>query len=294
MKISLYPTADGCLRPDEVLTRARACLMAGQRVAVSSGDPAFDVLDGAVLVRRVGNTYNACQSIKPDVAIIDALDFTDPDGEELISRQEMPESPAVLVAGVQFRKMLDLLDQSGAKEVILVSVNDAISPAWQERLTRWGTVIHWDQAQATPWRTWSLRADENRLPTALFPAPQYEEPELKAEIHSTRSHLLLTLCAEFSDIFCKDAGSMNDRAIAVNENPDRLLMRMMAGKPVAERIRHCRQLEEDFLFLAVMVAEYHQDLKGGGPAKIPGAATVTSHPAPAPVHSISRTGRKLH
>lgn len=300
MKISLYPTADGCFRPAEVIGRARFLLGQGKRVAICSGDPAFAALGGAVLVRRVGKAFDALHSIRPDAAVIDALDFTDPDAEELLSLQEMPGNPPVQVAGHRFRRMLGLLDEkAGTGEVMLVSRNDAISDAWKERLARWGVLVRWDLAETTRWRTWFVEGFDRMMPPDLFPAPQEGALDMKAEVHSPRSHLLLAMAAEYSDIFCKDARSMtagSDAGFAAGtENPGRLLIRMMAGKPAAERIRHCRLLREDLGFLVSVADGYLQALEMTGKpgrAEDSGTAVTAARPAPAPVHPMH--GRKLH
>ena len=293
MKISLYPTADGCLRPAEVLTRARLFLAQGKKVAISSGDPAFDGLEGgAVLVRRVGKAFNAFHAIRPAVAIADALDFTDPDGEELLSLQEMPHNPPVQVAGYQLRKMLDLLDErAGTEEVMLVSCNDAISEAWQEKLAGWGVSIRWDLAKSTPWRTWSITAFGRPASADLFPVPEDGESSICAGIRSPQSHLLLALAAEHADIHHRDGHAPIITSTTTAEGAGRLLNRLMAGKPITERIRHCRELEEDFSYLANFVRHYLQRLQGTG-AKESGAANASSRSMPASVHSIGR--RKLH
>ena len=280
MQISLYPTADGCLRPAEVLESARASLRKKKRVAISTGDPAFDVLDGAVLVRRVGKAFNAFHSINPDVAIIDALDFTCPDGIVLVSRQEEPHGQPVVVDGDPFRRTLDLLrDRSGTGEVLLVSVNDAISPAWERRLERWGVNIRWDLSDSTQWRTWLIGrpAPEEHEPagvaetefdgfrwlgSSVFPAPPGSH--LTTVLHSPRAHVLLAMAAEFSDVFCKEEDVPGNRGFLVTEHPGQLLLRMLAGKPLDERTRVCRQLRDDLDFLSGIAGEYLDALENIG------------------------------
>lgn len=280
MKISLYPTADGCLRPIEVLESARASLRNRKRVAISTGDPAFDVLDGAVLIRRVGKAFNAFHSINPDVAIIDALDFTCPDGIVLVSRQEEPHGQPVVVDGDSFRVMLDLLrDRSGTGEVILAAVNDAISPAWERRLEGWGAKIRSDHADSTPWRTWLIGrpAPEEHEPagaaetefdgfrwleSSVFPGPPGSH--LTTVLHSPRAHILLAMAAEFSDAFCKEGDVPGNRGFLMTEHPGQLLLRMLAGKPIEERIRVCRQLRDDLDFLSGIAGEYLDALENIG------------------------------
>ena len=294
MKISLYPTAEGCLRPAEVLIRTRLILAQGKKIAVSSGDPAFDGLEGgAVLVRRVGKAFNAFHAIRPAVAIVDALDFTDPAGEELLSLQEMPHNPPVQVAGHQFRKMLDLLEErAGTEEVMLVSCNDAISGAWQEKLASWGVSIRWDLAKSTPWRTWSVTSFGRQVPADLFPVPEDGESSICAGIRSPQSHLLLALAAEHSDIHHRDGHAPIITSTTTAEGPVRLLNRLMAGKPITERIRLCRELEEDFSYLANFVRHYLQRLQGTDGAKAAGTANASGQSVPASVHPVGR--RKLH
>lgn len=268
MKISLYPTADGCLRPAEVLHRAQSWLGFGKKVAIASGDEQFFPLDGAVLVRRVGKTWDAIHSIRPDIAIIDSLDFSDPDGKELISRQEMPHSPPVQITGKQFRAMLDLLStKTGTEEVLLVSSIDVISPAWIKQLEDWGVDVRWSLAGSTRWRTWEVVRPEygksgsyKCLDAAQFPV--LPGTPMSAVLHSSRSHLLLALTAEYSDLQCRDGYDQQKDGFGIPEHPSRLLVRLLAGKPVSERIRLCRQLEADFRFLSDLTGEYIRKLIG--------------------------------
>ena len=268
MKLSLYPTADGCLCPAEVLHRARSWLRSGMKVVIASGDAQFLTLDGAVLVRRVGKVWDAFHNIRPDIAIIDALDFSDPDGQVLICRQEMPHSPPVQVAGSQFRTMLDLLsNETGTEEVLLVSSIDVISPAWIERLDKWDVDVRWSLAGSTKWRSWMVVMPEygksgtyKCLDAAQFPV--LPGTPMSAVLHSSRSHLLLALAAEYSDLNCRDGYARQTDGFGIPEHPSRLLVRFLAGKPVSERIRLCRQLETDFQFLTNLAGEYLQKMIG--------------------------------
>ncbi len=266
MKITLYPTADGCLRPAEVLHRVRSWLGSGKKVAIASGDEEFTDLNGAVLVRRVGETWGAFHSIRPDIAIIDSLDFSDPDGKELISRQEMPHSPPVRVAGSQFRTMLDLLStETGTEEILLVSSIGVISPAWIKRLDDWDVDVRWSLAGSTRWRTWVVVRPEHGKsgPFRCLDATQFPVlpgTPMSAVLHSSRSHLLLALAAEYSDLQCRDGYDQQTDGFGIPEHPSRLLVRLLAGKPVSERIRLCQQLEVDFQFLADLAGEYLQKL----------------------------------
>ena len=293
MTISVYPIADGCLRPPQVLARARECLLDGQRVAISSCDRAFDELDGAVLVRHVGKAFNAFHAIKPAVAVIDALDFTDPDGQEVIARQEMPHGPPVPVAGDQLRKMLDLLrDRSGTGEVLLVSVNDAISPAWERRLERWDVHIRRDLASSKPWRTWSIglrnpgQGTVEYQDSSRFPV----DPDacISQSLHSPRAHLLLALAMEYVDVFCREGDVPAERGFLLTENPGRLLVRMLAGKPVRERIALTEQLLDDIRMLGMTVEEMHRALQGVGslesPGKKPSGRSARVHLSKSSIH----------
>lgn len=268
MKITLYPTADGCLRPAEVFHRARSWLGSRKKVAIASGDEQFSTLNGAVLVRRIGKAWDAFRFIRPDIAIIDSLDFSDPDGKELISRQEMPHSPPIQVAGSQFRTLLNLLSaETGTEEVLLVSSIDVISPAWRKRLDDWDVDVRWSLAGSTRWRTWVVVRPEygksgsyKCLDAAQFPV--LPGTPMSAVLHSSRSHLLLALAAEYSDLQCRDGNNQQTDGFGIPEHPSRLLARLLAGKPISERIRLCRQLEADFQFLADLVGEYLQKLIG--------------------------------
>ena len=268
MKITLYPTADGCLRPAEVFHRARSWLGSRKKVAIASGDEQLSTLNGAVLVRRVGKAWDAFRFIRPDIAIIDSLDFSDPDGKELNSRQEMPHSPPVQVAGSQFRNLLDFLSaETGAEELLLVSSISVVSPAWVERLDDWGVDIRWHLAGSTKWRSWVVVRPEygksgsyRCLDVAQFPV--LPGTPMSAVLHSSRSHLLLALAAEYSDLQCRDGYDQQTDGFGIPEHPSRLLVRLLAGKPVSERIQLIRQLEVDFQFLADLAGEYLKKLIG--------------------------------
>ncbi|MXY64085.1 MAG: hypothetical protein F4206_16930 [Gammaproteobacteria bacterium] len=298
MKISLYPTANGCLRPAEILHRARSWLRSGKKVAVASGDEQFSVLDGAILVRRVGKVWDTFHSIRPDIVIIDSLDFSDPGGRELISRQEIPHSPPTQVTGSQFRTMLDLLStEAGAEEVLLVSSIDVISPAWKKRLDDWDVDVRWNLAGSTRWRSWVVAMPENDksgtykcLDVAQFPV--FPGTPMSTVLHSSRSHLLLALAAEYSDLQCRDGHDQQTDGFGIPENPSRLLIRLLAGKPVSERIRLCQQLETDFQFLTDLAGEYLQKLIG--PDRPVSGSTGTAGKEKRRITTRHFWGRTLH
>ncbi len=164
MKLSLYPTADGGFRPPQVQAQICAWQDAGRIVAVASADPALTGLDGVIPVGtdwvRVPN-----HRPRPDCLVIDSLDFGDPDGQELVCRQEDPR----FLPGTRLQFVLDALGRQGADGVLLVLSGLTISPAWQAQLVAWvGQVkIHWELATA-PGRMTVREADPD-LPAGGMP-----------------------------------------------------------------------------------------------------------------------------
>ncbi len=169
MKLSLYPTADGGFRPPQVQAQIRAWQDAGRIVAVASADPALTGLDGVIPVGtdwvRVPN-----HRPRPDCLVIDALDLGDPDGQELVCRQQGP----MLLPGTRLQFVLDALGRQGADGVLLVLSGLTISPAWQAQLVAWaGQVrVHWDLATA-PWRI-TMREAGPDMPARRMPDRDHE------------------------------------------------------------------------------------------------------------------------
>ncbi len=228
MKICLWPTANGCLRPPAVERQARLHLVEGKTVVIASGDPILLDLEGVVRVRRVGDAWE-------DLLLV--------------------------------RSLLTRLSLNGTQEVMLVSSNDAISPCWKDQLEVWGVDIRWDEAASDPWRSWAIGSSWFLERDAASPdnggdGSWFLDPDratIESALHSPSAQLLLMIAAEYADVvYC-------GRAPRVAVDPMHILVRTMAGMPVAERLRHTGRLLYDLERLTDMVGGLHRTLEGGAP-----------------------------
>lgn len=267
MKISLWPTADGCLLPPAVEQQARLRQEEGRTVVIASGDPILLDLKGVVRVRRIGDAWEDLLMVRSYLAVIDGLDFTAPDGQEIVSRQEGPSKPATSVSGDRLRSLLTRLSLNGTQEVMLVSSNDAISPCWKDQLEIWGVDIRWDEAASDLWRSWAIGSSWFLERDAASPdnggdGSWFLDPDratIESALHSPSAQLLLMIAAEYADVvYC-------ERALRVAVDPMHILVRTMAGMPVADRLKHTGRLLHDLERLTDMVGELHRTLEGGAP-----------------------------
>lgn len=285
MRLTLFPTSDGCYRPALVAEKSRALLDAGRTVAISSRDVSLAGLEGATVVRRIDELHRILDD-RPDYLVVDALDFADPDGRMIVNEQNRPSGLPKPIDGDWFVSVLKELARGVTREVMLVCVNTDVSRAWLARLDALGVKVYWDLADSDRWRHWTqVRGkDDIRKETEDMRLGQLADPgntAIAAFYHSTRSQLLLTLCAEYSDIHLTQA----DRNPPVD--PVQVLSRLLAGRPLEERIAMTGDLVEDLKILTMMAQDLHGSMKGLG----------RSNPPPRPVRKASVhpiTGRKLH
>ncbi len=234
---------------------------------IASGDPVLLDLEGVVRVRRVGDAWEDLLLVRSHLAVIDDLDFTDPDGQEIVSRQEGPSKSATSVSGDRLRSLLTRLSLNGTQEVMLVSSRDAISTCWKDQLENWGVDIRWDEAASDPWRSWAIGSSWFLEGDAASPdnggdGSRFLDPDratIESALHSPSAQLLLMIAAEYADVvYC-------GRAPRVAVDPMHILVRTMAGMPVAERLRHTGRLLYDLERLTDMVGGLHRTLEGGAP-----------------------------
>lgn len=267
MKISLWPTADGCLRSPAVEQQARLRQEEGRTVVIASGDPILLDLKGVVRVRRIGDAWEDLLMVQSNLAVIDDLDFIDPDGQEIVSRQEGPSKMATSVSGDRFRSLLTRLSLNGTREVMLVSSRDAISPHWKDRHENWGVDIRWDMAKSDPWRSWVIGSSwflegDGVPPDNGGNGSRFLDPDratIESALHSPSAQLLLMIAAEYADVvYC-------ERTPRVAVDPMHILVQTMAGMPVADRLKHTGRLLYDLERLTDMGGELHRTLEGGAP-----------------------------
>ena len=183
--------------------------------------------------------------------------FSDPDGQEIVIRQGYPVV-SFSVPAVRFRQILDELDRQGAREALIAMVNSEISSAWHTKLQAWGVEIRWHAADSARWRNWKVSSPDHHDP--IQPGELLDDGRyaIGAWIHSPRSQLLLTLVAEYSDIHL--AG--HDRVPP--DDPVRILVRMLAGMPIADRLRLTGQLLDDLRLMSLQAEGLHRSLQGAG------------------------------
>ena len=289
MKISLYPTADGCYRPSRVTGKIRDWLVAGHPVGISSRDVSLTGIEGVVEVGRIEDLLK--QPIdQPRYLVVDALDFSCPDGQRIIHRQQSPPGQPGQVAGDDFISVLLALSKGVTEEVILVCTNCDISNAWFARLDDLRVKIHWDTAASDPWRHWTRvqgRDDIRRKAAGIRLGPLADpgNTAITCFFHSARSQLLLTLAAEYSDIHLSESG----RKPPVE--PVNVLVRMLAGKPVSDRLELYGHLLDDLRLLSLMVQDLSRTLKGQPPSSL---ASTASGKVPASTPMPGKPKRTLH
>lgn len=226
-------------------------------------------------VRRVGDGWEDLMMVRSDLTIIDSLDFTDPDGQEIISRQETPAMPARSVSGERLRSLVTRLALNGTREVMLVSSNDAVSQSWQDLLQGWGVDIRWDEAASDPWRSWFIGDVREPSPydinyTGLddgFAEPRHTW--ITSMIHSPAAQLLLTLTSEYSDTV------YGEKASHVTDDPQHVLIRTMRGMPIGDRLKHTGRLLDDLERLGNLAGKLHRALGGTWhPKQVSSTATL--------------------
>lgn len=269
MKITLYPTADGCHRPLAVESLARAWLDAGSTVAIASTHGSLVYLKGKGAVCVQGEDgWKKLPGKRPTHAVFDALDLSDPDGQEIICRQGRDRN-LFSVPAVRFRAILDELARHECREVLLVLMNTEISQPWQEQLKEWDVEIRWSTADSAPWRNWKISSpDTGDLPHDVLRDAGVHA--MAAFVLTPRAQMLMTLAAEYTDI------NLAGHEYRPPDVPVNIILRLLAGKPIEDRLLLTGQLLDDLRTIVRGVEDLHSALGGGT------ASTSGSRPAGRP------------
>ena len=252
MKILLYLTPVDCFRPPVVMQHAHGALQAGQRVGLISPDQAEyirvdDGYHGVEWLSAICQVDGDCAdlvedlvALKPDMAIVDGLDFPDVAGQP--TEQWRVSLGDRQLSTAQLEWLFDQLRNGGCSVLLLVSVQDAVSADWEgwldmRELDRDIEVISGPKLEQVRRRDWQMM-DEHGKPYRsrgfdrdMLPGPGGPPRTLLTQFSHPQTEVLLALVSEY----CAEQYEHDNP-----EDPNRMNVRQeLLAEIVHGHIRRC-------------------------------------------------------
>ncbi len=209
MKTSLYLTETDHFRSPHVLHAARECRDAGRTVAfLTCEKQSFFEPDAEIF------TWPELIGYRPDLAILDNLYFDDENGEVITHLQR--ETPTV-VTRLVLENLLSKLRAAGAREVILVCEQAAVSDAWKRHLDRLEIpLLKTDAERCRHWRLIDAYGKPYGYEEGMLRRPAEQPRMVQALFRRPESEALLALVCEYLQVeheYCNpdDPGGVNKR-----------------------------------------------------------------------------------